>query len=296
MAVSTSTASRLPKISVEEIGDHCVSLAPGGRSLVTTVIWALTKLPTAIDWSSILLATVDGCIFKTLAALNFPALHRRRSDVGSTCRFRQKGLYFLVEIPCDRERVGIPIGSQQTDHPVVGDVDAVRAFVDEYRDRSIGPASGTCLAICCMMSGLPMMSRAIRGSSSPVAFLMTEPWSSSMKSIRPLLPSTSRTVLSNCGNVRAAAVVFANTTMSGWPTAALIAANILSNGRDEVRLNRSTSTVVIIATRLSFPYRRACRERRANFSRSRRRVAARVPVRFLCGAGLRATSVLSQTK
>jgi len=59
--------------------------------------------------------------------------------VGSACRFRQKGLDFLVEIPRDRERVGIPIGSQQTAHPVVGDVDAVRAFVDEYRDGSIGP-------------------------------------------------------------------------------------------------------------------------------------------------------------
>src|ERR1700726_2226961 len=43
MAVSTSTVSRLPKISVEEIGDHFISLAPGGRSLVTTGIWALTK-------------------------------------------------------------------------------------------------------------------------------------------------------------------------------------------------------------------------------------------------------------
>src|ERR1700686_5150966 len=43
MAVSTSTASRLPRISVEEIGDHFISLAPGGRSLVTTGIWALTK-------------------------------------------------------------------------------------------------------------------------------------------------------------------------------------------------------------------------------------------------------------
>src|ERR1700680_2162271 len=43
MAVSTSTASRLPEISVEEIGDHFISLVPGGRSLITTGIWALTK-------------------------------------------------------------------------------------------------------------------------------------------------------------------------------------------------------------------------------------------------------------
>src|SRR5260370_42677261 len=34
--------------------------------------------------------------------------------------------------------------------------------------------------------------------------------------------------------------------MSGWPIAALIAANILSNDRDEIRLNRSTSSVAII--------------------------------------------------
>src|ERR1700730_7381556 len=43
MAVSTSTASRLPEISVEAMGDHVISLAPGGKSLVTTGIWALTK-------------------------------------------------------------------------------------------------------------------------------------------------------------------------------------------------------------------------------------------------------------
>src|SRR3989454_11767441 len=69
-----------------------------------------------------------------------------------------------------------------------------------------------------------------------------------MKSIRPVLPNPSRTMLSNSGNVGAAAVLFANATMSGWPIAALIAANILSNGRDEIRLNRSTSTLVIIPT------------------------------------------------
>ena len=55
-------------------------------------------------------------------------------------------------------------------------------------------------------------------------------------------------MLSNSGNVGAAAVLFVNATMSGWPIAALIAANILSNGRDEIRLNRSTSTVAIIPT------------------------------------------------
>ena len=58
---------------------------------------------------------------------------------------------------------------------------------------------------------------------------------SSMKSIRPVLP-----------NVGAAAVLFANATISGWPVAVLIAANIFSNGRDEIRLNRSTSTLTII--------------------------------------------------
>src|SRR5580700_11070000 len=43
MAVSTSTASRSPEISVEEIGDHFISVAPGARSSVTTGIWPLTK-------------------------------------------------------------------------------------------------------------------------------------------------------------------------------------------------------------------------------------------------------------
>src|SRR5258706_2033757 len=43
MAVSTSTASRLPEISVEEIGDHFIPLVPGAKSVVTAEIWALTK-------------------------------------------------------------------------------------------------------------------------------------------------------------------------------------------------------------------------------------------------------------
>src|SRR5437588_2799812 len=99
-----------------------------------------------------------------------------------------------------------------------------------------------------MMSGLPRMSRTIRGLSRSVALLITAPWSSSMKSIRPVLPNPSRTMLSKSGNVGAAAVRFLNATMSGWPIAALIAANILSNGRDEIRLNRSTSILAIIPT------------------------------------------------
>src|SRR5258708_14654043 len=69
-----------------------------------------------------------------------------------------------------------------------------------------------------------------------------------MKSIRPVLPNPSRTMLSNSGNVGAAALLFANAIMSGWPIATLIAANILSNGRDEISLNRSTSTLDIIPT------------------------------------------------
>jgi hypothetical protein len=38
MNVSTNTASRSPEISVEDIGDHFISLTPGGNSLVTTGI------------------------------------------------------------------------------------------------------------------------------------------------------------------------------------------------------------------------------------------------------------------
>jgi hypothetical protein len=93
-----------------------------------------------------------------------------------------------------------------------------------------------------------MMSRTTRGLSRSVALLITVPWSNSIESIRPVLPKPSRTMFSNSGNVGAAAVLVANLIMSGWPMAALVAANILSNGRDEIRLNRSTSTLAIIAT------------------------------------------------
>src|SRR5438128_12307112 len=67
-----------------------------------------------------------------------------------------------------------------------------------------------------------------------------------MKSIRPVLPNPSRTMLSKSGKVGAAAVLFANATMSGWPMAAVVAAYNLSNGRDEIRLNRPTASVAII--------------------------------------------------
>src|SRR5580658_2765779 len=120
--------------------------------------------------------------------------------------------------------------------------------------------SGAHLAICCMMSGLPMMRRTIRGLSRSVAFLITAPWSSSMNSIRSVLPNPSRTTLSNSGNVGATAVLFANATMSGWPIAALIAAKILANGRDEIRLNRSTSSVAIIPNAFL-----ACLDERAEY-------------------------------
>jgi hypothetical protein len=36
MKVSTNTASRSPEISVDDIGDHFLSVAPGGKSLVMT--------------------------------------------------------------------------------------------------------------------------------------------------------------------------------------------------------------------------------------------------------------------
>jgi hypothetical protein len=50
------------------------------------------------------------------------------------------------------------------------------------------PASGTCLAISCMMSGLPMTRRTIRGLSRPVAFRTMAPWSNCTKDISPVLP------------------------------------------------------------------------------------------------------------
>jgi hypothetical protein len=38
MKVSTNTASRSPEISVADIGDHFISVAPGGKSAVTAGI------------------------------------------------------------------------------------------------------------------------------------------------------------------------------------------------------------------------------------------------------------------
>jgi hypothetical protein len=38
MKVSTNTASRSPEISVDDIGDHFISVAPGGKSPVTAGI------------------------------------------------------------------------------------------------------------------------------------------------------------------------------------------------------------------------------------------------------------------
>jgi hypothetical protein len=38
MKVSTSTASRSPEISVDDIGDHFISVTPGGKSVVTAGI------------------------------------------------------------------------------------------------------------------------------------------------------------------------------------------------------------------------------------------------------------------
>src|SRR5258708_19712344 len=129
MAVSTSTASRLPKISVEEIGDHLISLAPGGRSSVTTGIWALTK--------------TSHCNRLVIIPPRFSGSVSVAQRCCSTRRFRQKGLHFLVEIPRYREGVGTPIRSQETGHPVIGNVDTVRAFADDAGDRLIRPDAGT---------------------------------------------------------------------------------------------------------------------------------------------------------
>src|SRR5258707_2433381 len=110
MAVSTSTASRLPKISVEEIGDHFISLVPGGRSLVTTGIWALTK--------------TSHCNRLVITPPQFAGSASTAQRCWFSLPLRTKGLDFLVEIPRDRECLGIPIRSQKTGHPVIGNVNA----------------------------------------------------------------------------------------------------------------------------------------------------------------------------
>jgi hypothetical protein len=43
MKVSTSTASRSAEIRVEDMGDHFISVTPGGKSPLTAAIWELTK-------------------------------------------------------------------------------------------------------------------------------------------------------------------------------------------------------------------------------------------------------------
>ena len=93
-----------------------------------------------------------------------------------------------------------------------------------------------------------MMSRAIRAHRDASLSATTAPWSSSMKSIRPVLPRKSELCFRTLETSARPLFFLADATMSGWPITALIAANILSNGRDEIRLNRSTSTVDIIPT------------------------------------------------
>jgi PAS domain S-box-containing protein len=67
-------------------------------------------------------------------------------------------------------------------------------------------------------------------------------------------------------------------------------------GRVWAKPNERAGAIFYHPQRLSCRPRRACRVPRANFSRSRRRVAVRAPARFLHGSGLRATRVLFQTK
>src|SRR5438309_874879 len=106
MAVSTSTASRLPEMSVEEMGDHFMSLAPGGKSLVTTGIWALTKT-SHCNRLVITPPQFSGSVSVAQRWLAQPAASDKR------------GLHFLVEISRDREGVGTTIRSQQTGHPAI---------------------------------------------------------------------------------------------------------------------------------------------------------------------------------
>src|SRR6202007_1447516 len=79
------------------------------------------------------------------------------------------------------------------------------------------------------------------------------PWSNCTKDISPVLPKAFWIEFSSSPTVRAFRVEIQNSAISGWPTASLIAANISSNDREEVRLNRSTSTLLIIAVPLSLP-------------------------------------------
>src|SRR6266481_1125462 len=92
MAVSTSTASRLPEISVEEMGDHFISLAPGGKSLVTTGIWALTKT----SHCNRLVMTPPSILLIIAASLFFLTRRDRR---GYRARFSRSWRHAAVHAP-----------------------------------------------------------------------------------------------------------------------------------------------------------------------------------------------------
>src|SRR6266850_6327737 len=121
MAVSTSTASRLPEISVEEMGDHFISLAPGGKSLVTTGIWALTKTSHCNGMTVFL----SGCFYAGKFAIQFRvwlnldlAYHRdeplslpRRDRRGYRARFSRSWRHAAVHAPA---RLGCGAGLRAT--------------------------------------------------------------------------------------------------------------------------------------------------------------------------------------
>src|SRR5271168_2192571 len=114
------------------------------------------------------------------------------------------------------------------------------------------PASGTCLAISFMMSGLPITSRTIFGVSSPVSLRRIAPRSSSMNSMSSVVPSPFRTTFSSSAKVRTLLVALANSSMSGWPTADFSDARISWKGLDDTTLNRSISTLLVVMTLPSF--------------------------------------------
>ena len=90
------------------------------------------------------------CLIRRLLWLTFQPGHR------SARHILKKALDLRIEIPCDSESARISIVTQKTGHPVIGQMHTVRSLIHRIVTGAYEPASGTCLTISFMMSGLPI--------------------------------------------------------------------------------------------------------------------------------------------
>src|SRR6266446_7250424 len=127
----------------------------------------------------------------------------------SNLRLSKKVLDFRIQISSDSKSLGIPVRGQKTAHLVIRQMHAVWPFIHQYRDR--GVRSGIRNVLCHFLHD----ERIANTLSSSVKF-------------------------------RAPLVAFANSTISGRPTATRSAATTASNGLEEITLNRSILTFLIV--------------------------------------------------